>query len=510
MKQLAELVELLGTDYKLCTCNTKQDEAVRTLFDYLQDTDTPQAEDAAQLFDLDPGEPAFRKLKHQLKLQLINALTEIQTASRSDDRRKRAFAYVWKLIAIGKQLRTSVGSRVLLPFLQEAYRLAETEEMVDAAFQCATMLRRQYVNRQFDREKYLHYAAEADRYREISRCYQDVVTDFNHIVYLRNVRANEKEIREVAVASHKRHCAAIDKHDMAVISYIVYLTELNIYLVDRDYEGVIRVAERALDYLGNKPAAQPTMFQVFEANLTVAYTQLNDYERGTQFARRLLDKTNPSDFNYLKVYELLLILALRAGRFQEAYETYLSIRPDTLRRNMLSYYYETFRIIEAYLYLLIGLQQIEPQAEDRTFQRFRISRFLNSFEHATQEKSSRNVHLLIIEIVDHVIHRRHHKSVYSIEAVGKYATRHLKGKDFERVRYFLKALAQLSTQQFHRAAVERHTTRYIKSMQRIPLEESRLDYFMELIPYEVLWGLILDQLGYKRIRLRQTGGEDGR
>ncbi len=507
MKQLTELVRLLGMDHQLCTCNTKNDAALQSLFAYIQDTEQPCPEKAAELISLDAGDGAFRKVKHQLKLNLINALTEIQPTEKTANRRKRSYAYVWKLIAIGKQLRTSVGSSILLPYLQEAFRRAEELEMVDAAYQCATMLRRQFVNRHFDPNKYEHYAAEANRCRRIVRCYEDVVTDFNAVLYLRNTLQPAEEIQQVARRAYLKHRDAVKTYDVALISYIVFLLELNSYLVVNDYESVIAVANNSIKYLEGKETALPTMFQVFEANLTVAYTQLNDYERGTLFANNLLAKIDPSAFNYLKVYELLLILSLRAGKFQEAYETYRTIRPDILTKNMLSYYHETFRIIEAYLYLLVVMEQIQTSPEDRTFKRFRISRFLNSFQYATAEKSSRNVHLMIIEIIDHVLHRRHNKTAYSIEAVTKYASRHLRGKSFERVRYFLKALAQLSTQQFHRTAVERHTTRYIKLMQKRKIEETSLDYYLELIPYETLWGLILDQLGYKRIRIRQTGKE---
>ena len=509
MNQLSELVGLLGVNYKLCTCNVKDDTALKDLYAYLQDTDQPSAQEAAQRVGLNAADPAFRKLKHQLKLHLVNAITSIELAERTEDRRKRTYAYVWKLIAIAKQLRTTLGSSVLLPYLAEAFRMAETHEMVDAAYECAVMLRRQYANRQFDPDKYVHYAEEARRYRAISRCHQDVVADFNHILYLRNCRRSDEDIRIAAQQAYRRHAYAIAEYDLALISYVVFLIELNIYLAVNDYEGVIGVADRALSYLEGKATTLPKMQQVFEANLSVAYTQLNDYPRGSAFARRLLTKTDPSDFNYLKVHELLLLLSLRAGKFQEAYDTFLSIKPEVLTKNMLSYYYETFRIIEAYLYLLVKMDKIQVRSGDRTFERFRVSRFMNSFQYAHGEKNSRNVHLLIIEIVDHVLHRRHNKSVYSIEAITKYASRHLKGRSFDRVRYFLKALAQLATQQFHRTAVERHTTRYIKLMQQIPISEARLDFYLELVPYELLWGMILDQLGYKRIRLRQTGKPKG-
>jgi hypothetical protein len=115
-------------------------------------------------------------------------------------------------------------------------------------------------------------------------------------------------------------------------------------------------------------------------------------------------------------------------------------------------------------------------------------------------KQHRNVHLLIIEIIDSIVNKRHGKTTYSIEAVSKYAQRYLNGSEHKRIRYFLKALSQLSVQQYHRTAVERHTARYIKQLHQHPLCESKLDYYMELVPFDVLWRLILDQLGFRRIR----------
>ncbi|WP_116124424.1 hypothetical protein [Lewinella sp. IMCC34183] len=502
MNDLSELVGLLGKDYTLCTCQDTHDTSLQTLFTYLQNAEEPTREGAAEALALRPGTPAFRKVKHRLKIKLVNALTAIHVSDRSADRRQRTLAYVWKLIAIGQQLRTSIRSRVLLPYLEEAHRIAVSHDMVEAAYRTAVMLRRQYANRRFDRSRYEYFAEQSSTYRRLTRDFEDAVADLNQVTFLRNTHADAETIVSAASAGYERSAPLIERHDRAIVSYIVFLLQLNKYLAVNDYERVIGVAERAIAYLDQKEGALPTMYQVFEANLTVAYTQLNDYQRGTEFARRLLAKTSPDDYNYLKVHELLLLLALRAGRFQEAYASYRSIDPDTLTSDLLSYYNETFRIMEAYLYLLIRLGQIVPDAEDSTVERFRISRFINSFDFAAGEKSHRNIHLLIIEIVDHVINRRHTKSTHSIESIGKYATRHLRGPEYRRVRIFLKALAQLSTQQFHRTAVERHTRRYVEQLQKYPLNESRLDYYMELVPYETLWNLIVEQLGYRRIRIR--------
>jgi tetratricopeptide (TPR) repeat protein len=362
------------------------------------------------------------------------------------------------------------------------------------------MLRRQFANRRFDTEKYVYYRDRADHYRAMVLALKEATADLNEVFFRRNAQRPAHEIAQYARKAFDRHQHLVELYDDPNISYIVFLLELNIYLAVKDYSGVIEVANQAISYLNGRPGTLPKMVQVFEANLSVAYTQQNDYENGRAFALRLLERTGPEEHNYIKVYELLLLLSLRAGKFQEAYATFRSIHPATLRRDILSYYRETFRIIEAYLYLLIQLCKIQIDADDTHFQNFRISRFLNSFLHATSEKSHRNVHLLIIEIIDNVINERHGRTSYSIEAINKYAQRHLKGSGHERIRYFLKALSQLSVQQYHRTAVERHTSRYIQRMKQHRLEETKLDYYMELVPFETLWELILERLGFRRIR----------
>ena len=500
MIHLKELVQLVGPEFKLCTCTTQTGEAVQTLFNYVRSEDDPTDGGAARALGVEEGASSVRKTKHLLKIELLNAVAGISRTHRTPDRRQRVYAYVWKLIAVGKQLRTSLSSKVLLNFLEEAFDLAAQHELLDAAEQSAFMLQRQYNNRRFDAERYAYYRDKARYFGELARHYRAVVADLNDVMYLRNLRSEPEEIHRMALAATEKNYGLIERYDVPVISYIIYLTQLNAHLAEPDYPKVIEVADTALAYLADRPSAIPAMFQAFEANLCVAYTQLNDYDNGMAFAHRLLEKTESGAHNYFKVYELMLTLTLRAGRFTEAYHTYTTVAAEIPTADVPAYYEETFRIIEAYLYLLVAMKKIQPRADDDRFERFRISRFLNSFRQATTEKSQRNVHLLIIQLVDDIIRKRHGDTTYSIEAIRKYVQRHLRGKGHERVRYFMKALAQLSEQRFHRVAVERHTARYLKKLSSYPLEESRHDLYTELIPYETLWAMILEQLGYRRVR----------
>ena len=449
MRDLSELTALLDTTVSLCAHDDTADElrAVE-LLDVVRAHPQLDGATAAAYFELAPCSEEFGALKDRLKTKLLDAVTSLQRPGTQAHRRDRELSYVWKVIAVAKQLRKRVGSGILLPYLDDAFRRAETHEFIEAMYLCTVMLRRQYTNRHFDAEKYQYYRERSEYYGRVVRDYQDIVMAINDVYYLRNTQATDEEIRTLAKDAYDKCAHCIAEYDITMVSYLVYLLELNIFLAKDEYNEVIRVANSALKYLEARPQSQPTMYQVFEANLAVAYAQLNDYDNGMAYAQRMLGKTTAGEHNYFKVYELMLILALRAGRFQQAYEIYYSIDADALESNLTSYYRETFRIIEAYLYLLVQMGQIDLAVGDTTFIRFRIKRFLNSFKHVTQEKGHRNVHLLIIQLVDDIIHRRHQASALSIDAVGKYVQRYLKGRGYERIRSFLRAVAQLTEQGF--------------------------------------------------------------
>ena len=503
MTQLSELVALAGPGLVFPQHDPAQ-QSLASLYDYfLRQGEHATYVGAAAAVALEASSPAFRKLQQDLQLRLLAVITTPTVEERSSENRQQRYHYIWKVIALGQQLRTSRSSVLLLPYLEEAYRMSEESELVEAAYLVATMLRRQYTNRRFDDDKYRYYRDRAAHYRPLCRAYQDAVSDLNEVYYQRNIGTDSESLEAYAQQAYLRHAHLVEAYDITMISYIVYLLELNPALLRNDYDGVIAVARRALTYLEGRQHVLPTMLQVLESNLTVAYTQRNDYDNGMRYARRLLGRTRREEFNYVKVYELMMVLSLRAAKFQEAYRLYREIDSEVTARSLNAYYQETFRIIEAYLYVLVSVGEVVPDADDETFDRFRVKRFLNSFEHVVAEKGSRHVHLLLIELIDQLIHRQHQRTSLSVEAVNKYVQRHLRGSGTERLRYFLKALTQLVEQQYHRTAVARHGARFIEKLRRYPLEESKLDYYMELIPYDKLWELLMGQLKNERVRGRR-------
>ena len=109
MTHLSELVTLAGPNL-VFPQHDPLDHSIAGLYQYLvRQGQTATYAGAAAAVDLDYTSPAFRRLEHELKLRLLAAITMPTGEGRAGLDRQHRFLYVWKIIALAKQLRQHVN-----------------------------------------------------------------------------------------------------------------------------------------------------------------------------------------------------------------------------------------------------------------------------------------------------------------------------------------------------------------------------------------------------------------
>jgi len=95
------------------------------------------------------------------------------------------------------------------------------------------------------------------------------------------------------------------------------------------------------------------------------------------------------------------------------------------------------------------------------------------------------------------VDKNYDQTVERIDAIEKYCTRYLNRHDTYRSNCFIKMLLVLPLASFHREGVIRKTERYQKMLIATPLEAARQAHEIEIVPYEDLWGMIVNTLNLK-------------
>ena len=155
--------------------------------------------------------------------------------------------------------------------------------------------------------------------------------------------------------------------------------------------------------------------------------------------------------------------------------------------------------MQAYLQLLINTGRNELPA-DSNQGNFRVGKFFNDVPSYSRNKTGLNVQILVLHVMHFIVKGKHDKVIDRAEALERYCSRHLRKNEYLRSNCFFKIINAAIKSNFHRVATERRTA---KLYERMTSEEAiRLSFVgeWEMIPFEVLYDILLDQLYQPQLR----------
>ena len=151
-----------------------------------------------------------------------------------------------------------------------------------------------------------------------------------------------------------------------------------------------------------------------------------------------------------------------------------------------------------YLHFLFLVEQITPATSDKNFSTIRLGKFLNNVPSFAKDKHGMNIPVLVIQMAFLILQKKYDGAAERIDALNKYCDRYLKTNNPNfRCNCFIKMLVQIPISGFHRAGVERRAARYFDKLKTIEINFSNQAREVEVLPFEILWVLILGTLQNK-------------
>ncbi len=509
MKALQELAFIL-TKGKLKTVDLfransgGQPQKLKTFYEgILQNRFQTDEEAALFFFKSEPGGQAYQKLKANLKSRLINALFLVDLKQPSYNERQKAYYECYKDWAAAKILFGKDARMAGMTLFHKVLKIAKKYEFTDLVLDITRNLCLQYANRDGDIKKYEQYR---EQYLEAERLYlaegkaelfyADLVARFV------NSKATQSEIREEAGAYFQQTEALLKTSDSyglrlcAMMIQLIYVTSIH------DYRSAIAVCEAYIAYFEAKEYVANTPLQICYYQLLVCFTQLKEFEKGKHAALKCLDSLEEGSFNWFKYQEQYLLLSMHTQNYQEAYRIFQDTQAHSKYKSLPSNVLEYWRIFEAYIYYLIEIQKIELDSGDIKLHRFKLNKFLNDTPIFSKDKRGLNIPILIVQILLLIHFKKHDAALGRIESIEKYCSRYLRQGDTFRSNCFIKMLLQIPKSKFQTKSLIRKTEKLVNLLNSVPLESARQTSEIEIIPYEVLWELVLESTGKNNRKIR--------
>ena len=423
---------------------------------------------------IDPEQSLKKLLRRTKNALLTSIITSISTDTHNQKVRKDiyiGFAGVMLMLNSGKR----AGA---IPEARRLFNLAAKYEILHVACLLASKIAKNYAESQPNQKLFKYYSDEADRYVELIRIeilsnklYSDAIIRINNRTsYSRSIHEKLEKYSE-AITPYKT--ATID------ISAQFYSLKVIQCFAQQSYAKAIMYCNEVLLLLGERQEVRVSHKARFLFFFAVSAIADKKYELADSTINRSirLVEANPVNKQILSYYRA--INAVHQGIYSKAEWIYEEIEKDKIAPIIK----EHWAILNAYLHYING-------------ERFRLGKFFNETLVASQDKRGMNINIIIADLLISLQQNRD-RFLHRIEAVKNYRYRHLKGKAEERARFFLDLLFQLPRCDFDRQRVERATGHIQRKLERRSLHANH-NLEIEIVPFEVLWNLVLERLETKR------------
>ena len=219
--------------------------------------------------------------------------------------------------------------------------------------------------------------------------------------------------------------------------------------------------------------------------------QTKAYTKGEKLlaeAQSILPQNTLGHFNFLSI---VVKLKLYSGRYEEA----ISIVFKTLSHKKFDLMQPVFKrhwyLYEAYVNLLLETGHATYEGRRR---RFSIQRFINDLPSFSKDKKAMNIPILVAQMLFFITRKQYNKAIDRIESLGKYTSRYLRNDETFRSMCFIKMILEIPKWSFNQLRVERATYKLYQRLQASEMDLIYQPFEIEVIPYETLWEIIMDEL----------------
>ena len=505
MEELKYLVEIINRDKvkKVEVINNenraKDRSKVNALYDSLLQNKFSSEEEAAEFFfpNSNNKQKNFSNLKGQLRERLINTIFFIDVKKPSFQEIQRAYYTCYKNIAAVQILLGRFARTPAINLAQKTLNQATKFEFTDIALELSRILRT-HSGMIGNKKKFKEYNALVKKFE---RHYISELLAEEYYMDLASEVSNTKSFQADLLKKAKLYFKELDKknkkNQTQKFIYLAYLVFTLRFELENDYNSTLLYCEKAISQLSTeKHLYAPNRISSFLLRKLSCHIQLKQFKEAELTIQKCLTIVPEGVRNWYIILDYQFRLALFTKKFQNAYQIYNEAINHPGFRQQHSNITEHWKMHEAFIFYLIYTGKISPDKDNPT-KKFRISKFLNEVPLYSKDKRGSNITIIILQILFLLHEKKYDAIIDRMESLKMYVHRYLRKDDTFRSSCFIKMLMQLPAASFHKAGVIRKTKKFRERLEEVPLEIANQRAELEIVPYEMLWEFVLEELDHK-------------
>jgi hypothetical protein len=435
--------------------------------------------------------PKYKTFKNEFKKRILNTMLFLDSSHEDFDEYQQA---VYDANREWMTIRAASRSGMNTIALSLAENLLETVkryEYTDIIIQILDLMK-YCVAAEGNKKLFAEYQLLSEHYNAIWLAEQKA-KDYASILKMEYVKTAEYKpyVSDIARTYFEELKPLLEKYDSFALHLYGRVVEIYIYSTINDYQNLLAVAERGLDYFKSKKFVVKAGLSVFLHQKMIASMMLKRYNDAFVAINQSAQLRLHGTFNWFKAQESKVSLCFRMHNYTEAYTIYQEVTtmPD-FKKVLTGMSREIWYVFNAHFHLMhkLGAAQGLKLAEKE----FDFDAFLKDTPTFNQDKKGMHLPLLILEICFQMSAKTRDELIDRIEAFQKHLTRYTDKTDPSyRFNEFGRMLLEIPKSGFKRSILESNTAQLFKNLQSVQYNNVESIYRSEVVELEELWELVL-------------------
>jgi len=438
--------------------------------------------------------PPFRNLKGRLRVILTQAFMMQELKRGKFDSYEHAYNTGFRQLSIVRLLVTQQAYLAAKEISAHTFEAIKDYEIIPLNQGFTDVLASMYLGLFYDEERFNHYS-------ELNQHYNKAAYDLSLVTdSYRRVRSIKYNLRKNPELASREALRSVEQWEEIRKTYpkasqlqgMLINMEVMGYILRGDYHTAIEVSTKGDAILKQCKGLSPASLSLLAISRVDCTIKLNDFEMGKHQIKSAFELINPDSVNGLWLRRLAVVLGFRTGNYHYVYQQFVQLSWRKVNSLLPVEYIESWLIMEAFLNLLILSGDMTPPEDGPKLRRFRVGAFFNNVLSSSKNKSNANIQLVILRSLLHLIAGKHDKFINQQFALDSYHKRYLKKSSNIRGSIFFRLLLVAIKTNCSRLKSRKKGKKLIAELMNED-DWSRAND-TELIPYEVLWDIVLRHL----------------
>ncbi|MGK0365599.1 MAG: hypothetical protein ACI85O_002665 [Saprospiraceae bacterium] len=498
MEELQELISIV-TKYKLRSVEVignvaTTDSKYQEFYDLINSEKVRDDESAAAYYGLQPTDKKYRRLKQGLKSRLGNMLflTDGDHPDMSEFQKKKIKGIKdWFTILL---LRQRGAKAFTVDLVKNSFKDLEKIEYSKGLLDYSVFLMTYYSTQSPNSTEFTIWNDNVEKYLLIYSAEVKSLASFYKIIqpHIKNKGYNSETVKlaKIEIAKLKPYKEKVSTGIFMTMYYMILVMEK---MGCNDYDATIQVCEEVISKMQKKTYFAGVNISLFFHNMIACLIYTRQYTKAETIFNESQIYITEGRNDWFADKNLYISLQLHQQKLQIAWDTFQEVSAHPKYKKLSQHYLESWKILEAWLYLAAKKGKIE--IEETHKKRFRLSKFLNEMPLFSQDKSGMNIQIILLQTAWSLKSGKYDDVTDRIDALKKYTSRHLDKNTNMRSNCLIRMIIKLAEESFHKTNTLVKTEKIYTQMQTKSPNIMEEAHDLEIVPYELIWEWILEECG---------------